>query len=376
MNTKESNKSAFTPIRIKSLTIEGYKGIENLHLDFPKPRMADDPDIFVLGSKNGVGKTSVLECCSLLMLAFILESGKSTFRYDKQSILEQTNLLDIIINSKSERISVNGLISLGDKSVRTRITIKRDGTISPKTSLTAEMCRDHGLDSSMIDVNFFIESICGLTSNPVVMKPFMLFHSYRKVQEGNLEIGTLSKSERPNGVGSYISRRDTPISIFKNQILLSLMANANLFETSSTSPTQRENIKKLNELMADYANGGTINKVQPLADNTLDIRVTLKDGEKSFSFDGLSSGQKEIISTLFMVWYYTKNQPTVVMIDEPELHLNAQWHKGIIRSLVKYMPKNQYIIATHSEDIMAAVNKDRRLILVPEDKGGNNECNN
>ncbi|MDR1921930.1 MAG: ATP-binding protein [Candidatus Adiutrix sp.] len=370
MRAKKHYKSGSAPIRIRSLIINGYKGIENLKLDFPRPRMADDPDIFALGSQNGVGKTSVLECCSLLMLAFILESGKSKFSYDKASILKQSNLLDIVINSRSKQTSIKGVIDIGNEHIDASITIERTGAIRAETSLTDKMCRDNGLDSSMIDLNFFIESICGLTSNPVVIKPFLLFHSYRKIQEGNLEIGSLLKSERHNGVGSYISRKDAPISVFKNQILLSLMANANLFEAFQAYPDKSDDINKLNELMSDYANGGTINKLQPLGDNTLDIRVRPKDGGESFSFDGLSSGQKEIISTMFMVWHYTKSQPAVVMIDEPELHLNAQWHKGVIRNLVKYMPKNQYIIATHSEDVMAAVNKDRRLILAFEDQDG------
>jgi hypothetical protein len=375
MNTMEHNNGN-NPVRISAIDIKGYKGIDRLKLAFPKPRMNDDPDIFVLGSKNGVGKTSVLECCSLLMLAYILESGKSKFRYDELSLLKQSNLLDIIINSKSEQATIKGVINAGKESIATSITIKRSGSIRAKTSLTAQMRREISFDSSMIDVNYFIESICGLTSNPVVTQPFLLFHSYRKVQEGNLEIGMLLKSERPNGIGSYISRTDTPISVFKNQILLSLMANANLFETFLAYPNQQENINKLNDLISEYANGGVINKLQPLANNTLDIRVSPKDGGESFSFDGLSSGQKEIISTLFMVWHYTKSQPAVVMIDEPELHLNAQWHRGIIRNLTKHMPQNQYIIATHSEDIMAAVNKDRRMLLVPEERGRDDECSN
>jgi hypothetical protein len=31
-------------------------------------------------------------------------------------------------------------------------------------------------------------------------------------------------------------------------------------------------------------------------------------------------------------------------------------------------PGNQYIIATHSEDIFDAVDKDRRILLIPEEE--------
>ena len=81
------------------------------------------------------------------------------------------------------------------------------------------------------------------------------------------------------------------------------------------------------------------------------------------TFDGLSSGQKEIISTLFLIWYHTKDKPSVVFIDEPELHLNAQWHRSLVNRLMKLAPNNQYIMATHSEDIMDSVEEDRRILL-------------
>ena len=98
-------------------------------------------------------------------------------------------------------------------------------------------------------------------------------------------------------------------------------------------------------------------------DNTVDFRIAPSGGGESFTFDGLSSGQKEIISTLFLVWYHTQERPSVVLIDEPELHLNAQWHRSFIRKLFDFAPGNQYIVATHSVDVMDSVEEDRRIIL-------------
>ncbi len=58
------------------MNIENYKKLDHLEIDFPRPLMEGDLDIIVLGSKNGGGKTSVLECCSLLML--VGATGKTT----------------------------------------------------------------------------------------------------------------------------------------------------------------------------------------------------------------------------------------------------------------------------------------------------------
>jgi predicted ATP-dependent endonuclease of OLD family len=55
-----------------------------------------------------------------------------------------------------------------------------------------------------------------------------------------------------------------------------------------------------------------------------------------------------------------------VLIDEPELYLNAEWHWSLIRNMCQLAPDNQYIIATHSQDVFEAVDEDRRILLVPE----------
>ena len=55
-------------ITIRNIEIRNYKGIDYLNMNFPSPRLANDPDIFVIGSRNGLGKTSILECCALLSL--------------------------------------------------------------------------------------------------------------------------------------------------------------------------------------------------------------------------------------------------------------------------------------------------------------------
>lgn len=163
-------------------------------------------------------------------------------------------------------------------------------------------------------------------------------------------------------------RYEFPMSAFKLQILRSLMEQANLFEFDEEKGSG-EAIDALNQLLKNYA-GGTISKLRPSPDNTIDFRVNPVGRGESFTFDGLSSGQKEIISTLFLIWYHTRNRPSVVFIDEPELHLNAQWHRGFVKSLTSLAPQNQYIVATHSEDVMDSVSEDRRALLSTDQGAG------
>jgi predicted ATPase len=119
--------------------------------------------------------------------------------------------------------------------------------------------------------------------------------------------------------------------------------------------------------------GGSIENLRLLPDNTVDIRIKPVNGESSFSFNGLSSGQKEMIATLFLIWKNTHKQPSIVLIDEPELHLNAEWHGEFVEQLRSLAPYNQYILATHSEEIFRSVDESYRAILgssiLEENKG-------
>ncbi len=75
--------------RINSLEIHNYRGIKDLNLDFFHPRMAYDPDIMVIGSKNGLGKTSILECCAILMLLMVEENGDVCLRETENPFFHQ-----------------------------------------------------------------------------------------------------------------------------------------------------------------------------------------------------------------------------------------------------------------------------------------------
>jgi len=140
------------------------------------------------------------------------------------------------------------------------------------------------------------------------------------------------------------------------------MNKAYLFEFAEEKESE-ETFEKLNEFVKFDA-GGTISKLRPSAENTVDFRIQPDDGGESFTFDGLSSGQKEIISTLFLIWYHTTDNPKVVFIDEPELHLNAQWHRSFVNKLIKLVPKNQYIFASHSVEIMDSIPEEHRILLL------------
>lgn len=58
-----------------------------------------------------------------------------------------------------------------------------------------------------------------------------------------------------------------------------------------------------------------------------------------------------------------RKSPGVVIIDEIELHLHPTWQQTIIDSLLKIFPNIQFIITTHSPQVISTVHKDQIRFL-------------
>jgi energy-coupling factor transporter ATP-binding protein EcfA2 len=346
--------------RLSGLKITDYKAIDHLDLLLPAPTLPDTPDVFVLGSKNGVGKTSVLECAALGVLGAVYPTLIESRSDPRTSIYEQ------LIRAGKSSASISAVLSVNHKT-HLSTTELNASDMAPARAVD----RNHDLAFLQLpifeDEQRVIDSLLGRTSEPLLLPPLLTFHSYRKVTEGRVELGMLIDPRRsPRRYGGPFSATST-LSAFKITLIRALMQRSGLFESrSSPSVSDDSIVAELNTLLTRYA-GGKVDKLGASADNGLDLRITPKGRGKSYSFDGLSSGQKEIIATMFLIWFTTLNQPSLVLIDEPELHLNPEWQRTFVHDLTTLAPNNQYLFATHAEEIFGSVPAERRLMLSRED---------
>ena len=355
-------------IRLKHLSIRGFKGLDSLEIEFPLPLTELDADVLVLGSRNGLGKTSVLEACAMLYLGLSSSVGEIESRTSDTAKIAWWNRRfgDLLIRSGHDAASIRGEFQVAGNSYA--VEVKK--TRGKKAAISGQLIDLLGETAPKYvrtgDFQHSLFQILGFVPEPLILPLCLHFHSYRKVQEDNPRLSAppaafLGSPARPRGRNES---RETVSSQFKLEILNLLMEQAKLFDNIDEAESESA-LSKLNLLMATYA-GGRIKGLRPFRDNTVDILIQPLDGRPPFVFDGLSSGQKEILSTLYMIWRHTHSRPATVLINEPELHLNAEWHRTIIRDLHALVPENQYIIATHSEDVFASVEERQRLLLVPD----------
>lgn len=90
------------------------------------------------------------------------------------------------------------------------------------------------------------------------------------------------------------------------------------------------------------------------------ISLTIRDGislctdnNKPLVFNVLSSGEKQLLILLCNVLVGT-SQPSLFIIDEPEISLNIKWQRKLISSLLElvYGSQVQFVMATHSIELL------------------------
>lgn len=108
--------------------------------------------------------------------------------------------------------------------------------------------------------------------------------------------------------------------------------------------------------------------VEPVSEDPnagFDVFLTAA-GCPRLSVDVLSSGQLEIFSFAGGLLVDIA-PPGLIVIDEPELHLDPQWHRHLVRALMYLRPECQFLLATHSPEIYDSVHSFQRHFLVSPD---------
>lgn len=348
-------------LRLDKVTFEGFKGFEEpFTLEIPPPLAEGDLDITVIGGVNGTGKTAVLEgiCLSFLMKA--VRAGEASMTQEllarvwasaQGATRSETAWFEAAVNANRSAARLTCDVLHEGKALSVATELVRDERAvasSAPHELTEAVLLCRGAEGAQA-AQEGLRRVVLAEPEPVLAPPVLYFHSYRKVAEWDPELADLV----------HASRR--PVSSFKQAVINALLGRGGLVE-GQAAHEGRAALDQLNALMERLV-GGRIKDQVRTDGNELDIRVQPLRGGESIPFDALSSGQKEIVSTLFLIWQYSRKQPCIVLIDEPELHLHPQWHYEFVRQLEDLAPHNQYIIATHSGEIARSVEQDRIFLL-------------
>lgn len=105
----------------------------------------------------------------------------------------------------------------------------------------------------------------------------------------------------------------------------------------------------------------------------------LKDPGLQYRYEGqtfniaLSSGEKEVLIIVFD--FILRNyDDCIIVIDEPELHLHPELSYRLVRTLKTTGSRNQFVLCTHSPDIISSSLNDSVIFLAPSTGNETNQA--
>ncbi|MQL49113.1 AAA family ATPase [Photorhabdus khanii] len=129
--------------------------------------------------------------------------------------------------------------------------------------------------------------------------------------------------------------------------------------------------KVINSFMDGYGNISI--EVEPY------LLLTIEKNGKKLNVLQLSQGEKSLLALVLdiarrlILLNPTLNNPLdgkgIILIDEFDLHLHPEWQRQTIRQLTKVFKNCQFIISTHSPQIISEV-KNSQLIILEQDETG------
>ncbi len=334
-------------MKIKRIAIHSFRGIRDLNLVF------DDTQPTVLIGINGVGKSSILDCMAILLSKFT-----SPVQYP----------------TTSGRLFREEDINNGCNETHNEITIVLDGKEISWSLTKVQKRRNKDTNSNLIELKKLIEDTQNqLKGNPQFNLPVVVHYAV------NRAVIDIPLKMRKNVTFE-------PVVAYE-QALNGVQINfSNFFQWFRTledleNEERRDDQNHLNPHLEAVRQA--IYSVLPGFSNLRirrsPLRMTVTKNSREIIINQLSDGEKCLLALVGdLAWRFAIANPSldeprhgqgVVLIDEIELHLHPKWQREIIPSLIRTFPNCQFIITTHSPQVLSHVQPEGIHILENTETG-------
>lgn len=324
----------------KALKLRNFKGIAELDLTL-------DESLTLLAGVNGVGKTSVLQA----LLAAVTQAW-SWHPPDRYPLFQF-----------SESVTRAG--SAGAE-IELELGVPHRSPISVRLSVHERGLRPD--PSPLLSVQRYYNEF-----DPAF--PLVVYYEQNRVPLSERNWRSVSVSSKENRTSSLRTTVSSP-SEFKAWFFekeadegLEIRERQDLEYADPELATVRQVLNQLDGFTAVRSR-----KTPESSERTLFL---VKDGA-DIPFDSLSGGEQaffllaaDLARRLMLESPGTPiaEAPGIVCIDEIELHLHPAWQKRILRTLMDTFPACQFIVSTHSPQVIGGVEAHHVRLLEPAENG-------
>jgi len=378
-------------MKVKRLKMQSFRGIGDLTLEF------DETSPTVLIGINGVGKSSILDCLAILLSQLI---GRLVFNDDIFIPVNQgVNILGSKINIQGH---IYGNVNLypgnsnqpryfGEQNSKIRdfseqdITNECDETYNEIQLLlgyssinwfikNARQGNSRNITNYQEELKAVVEEIYSQwQTNHKINFPLAVYYRVnRAVIDINLEISKDYSFEQADAYEQALNGVQISFSTFFQWFrTLEDLENETRRDTSSYRNHQLEAVRQAIYSLIPYFSNLRVRR-SPL-------RMTVEKQGQELTVNQLSDGEKCLLAMVgdlarrLAIANPSLPDPLqgsgVVLIDEIELHLHPKWQREIIPALTRTFPNCQFIVTTHSPQVISQVKPEGIYILEKTDEG-------
>jgi predicted ATP-binding protein involved in virulence len=338
-------------MKVKRLQITSFRGIDDLTLEF----QTDEPTVFI--GINGVGKSSILHCLALLLSCFI----RGIQGYGPSPWVEISE--QDITNDRNKTHNEITISLDGSKKVKWSLSKVRKGSSEDGSNDLAELKgvtqelqklwsnkRTENIPLALYyPVNReFLKSNSPLTNNRPQLRQTNAYN--QAIPAGQIDFNSFFQWFWGLEDVENESRRDDPAHRDYQLEAVRQAISSLLGDNVSNLRVRR------NPLRMTMTKQGQELNIYQLSDGETGLLVLAADLARR-----LAIANPGITDPL--------QGSGVVLIDEIELHLHPAWQRKVIPALKRMFPNCQFIITTHSPQVISEVKPDGIYILERTDDG-------
>jgi predicted ATP-binding protein involved in virulence len=349
-------------MRVQQLELTHFRGIRHLTLDFTE-------NVTVLVGVNGAGKTSILEAIRALLACLLREirrevEGDPSRPEALGNNFDSAHLeaRDILVGQRSMSLTLDAIVADQPLHWSIQAKSKLPGTLEWHADQDDVLALTRDLGKQITDEPLTALPLAlyyAITYGTTRPFPTTLFLGREESTQNQLAAYTDSLSSRALSANSLIDwfrRRED----YENERRL---------EDGSFRDAQLEVVR---HVVKDLLPGFSDPRIrrQP-------TRMVIRKGDLELELTHLSDGERylltlgvDIARRLALANPMAKEPrqcSAIILIDEIETHLHPSWQRRVIPALARAFPNCQFIISTHSPQVLSNVKPECIYLLTQED---------
>lgn len=160
---------------------------------------------------------------------------------------------------------------------------------------------------------------------------------------------------------SFGQRIDVNSILGKAEFYIKEYVLSSALESNVADPQQRMNAA-VNSFNKNFLDANLLTRLAGLSKEQFNKPIFENASGHKVTIDQLSDGEKQLYGRVISLMILQPNN-SIILIDEPEISLHPAWQQKIMQIYSRIGTNNQFIVATHSPQIIASVPYQNRIIL-------------